>query len=100
AGQSSIPAGPWADGGAAVATTFVKAPGLLSGRCVHDEHGSYFAITVHSDPSDPRTDTIVGDIVVGGRVQADWGLHLIDMSETQGDLISLVRSQAQSPHAH
>lgn len=82
----------------------MKTPGLLSGRCVRDEHGSYFAVTVHGDPADARTDVIVGDVMSGGRVMADWGLHLIDVSLVQGNLIELVRSQgaayAAAHHQH
>jgi len=94
AGNSARPAGPWVSGGAAVDTAFVQAPGLLSARCVADEHGSYLAVRVHGDPTDPRADDIVGDVATPTGVLADWGLHLIDVSIAQGDLINLVRSQA------
>lgn len=104
AGQSSLAAPQWTSNGANVTTSFVKTPGLLSGRCVRDEHGSYFAVTVHGDPADARTDVIVGDVMSGGRVMADWGLHLIDVSLVQGNLIELVRSQgaayAAAHHQH
>ena len=104
AGQSSLAAPQWTSSGANVTTNFVKTPGLLSGRCVRDEHGSYFAVTVHGDPADARTDVIVGDVMSGGRVMADWGLHLIDVSLVQGNLIELVRSQgaayAAAHHQH
>ena len=104
AGQSSLAPPQWTSSGANVTTSFVKTPGLLSGRCVRDEHGSYFAVTVHGDPADARTDVIVGDVMSGGRVMADWGLHLIDVSLVQGNLIELVRSQgaayAAAHHQH
>lgn len=96
AGQSSLPAGPWTSTGAEIRTAFVKVPGLLSGQCVRDEHGSYLAVTVHGDPGDPRADDIVGDVVVGDRVLSDWGLHLIDVSLVQGDLVRFVALQAQA----
>lgn len=48
---------------------------------------------MNADPADPRTDAIVGDVIAGGAVRKDWGLHLIDVSIAQGDLIDLVRSQ-------
>lgn len=94
AGQSSRPPGPWVNGGPEIRTGFVKVPGLLSARCQRDEHGSYLAVTVHADAGDPRTDDIVGDVMSGDRVLADWGLHLLDVSLTQGHLIELVRTQA------
>ena len=34
-----------------------------------------------------RTSTIAGDVVAGGRILPDWGLHLIDMSASMGNLI-------------
>lgn len=94
AGQSARSPGPWVNGGPEIATRFVKVPGLLSARCVRDDHGSYLSVTVHADANDPRTDTIVGDVVAGDRVLADWGLHLVDVNLAQGNLIELVRSQA------
>jgi hypothetical protein len=94
AGLSSRAAGPWIRDGTAVSTPFVKVPGLLSGRCVSDANGDYLAVSVNAVPADPRTDEIVGDVLVGGRVLADWGLHLIDVSVAQGDLVALVRSQS------
>ncbi|WP_291842001.1 DUF3089 domain-containing protein [Maricaulis sp.] len=91
---SSVVAGPWVEGGAEITTDFVRVPGLITGQCLNNEHGSYFAISVHGDPSDPRTDDIVGDVVANGVILADWGLHLLDIGIAQGDLIDLVASQA------
>lgn len=79
-----------------ITTPFVRLPGLLSGKCVHNEHGSYLEVTVQADPKDPRTDDIPGDVVVGGKVQADWGLHLIDVNLVMGDLINLVARQGRA----
>jgi hypothetical protein len=57
---------------------------------------SYLAVTVRSDPNDPRTDDIVGDIVRDGQIQADWGLHLIDVSLTAGNLLEVAKQQTAS----
>lgn len=91
---SSEAAGPWVAGGDAVTTDFVRVPGLLTGQCLNNEHGSYYAISIHGDPADPRTDNIVGDVIANGVVLDDWGLHLLDVGIAQGDLIDLVSSQA------
>lgn len=91
---SSAEPDPWVAGGPEIVTRFVRVPGLLSGQCVADERGDYLAITVHSDPADPRTDDIVGDIIANGSALAGWGLHLIDIGLAQGDLIALVETQA------
>ncbi|WP_439135823.1 DUF3089 domain-containing protein [Pseudomaricurvus sp.] len=95
AGQASLPAEPWAKG-VDVKTDFVKVPGLLSASCVNDEHGSYLAVQVNGNPDDPRVDDMVGDVVVGGQRLKGWGLHLVDISIAQGDLIKLVQTQAEA----
>jgi hypothetical protein len=79
-----------------IQTPFVSLPGLLTGQCVSNKHGAYLEITVHGDPGDPRTDDIPGDVLVGGRIQADWGLHLIDVNLAMGNLIDIVGRQAKS----
>lgn len=96
AGLGARPPVPWVEGGPPIDTPFVKVPGLLTGRCVADETGSYLAVTVNADPADPRTDEIVGDVAIGNTILGDWGLHLIDVSIAQGDLIGLVRSQTEA----
>lgn len=86
----------WVTPPKAIDTPFVSPPGLLSAACVSDAHGSYLAVTVNADPKDPRTDDIIGDVVVGGKVQADWGLHLIDMNLTMGNLLDVVDAQSKA----
>src|SRR5215510_4562413 len=71
---------PWSKGAPAIDTPFVSVPGMLTAECVSNENGSYLAVTVHSDPADPRTDEITGDVVRDGKVLPDWGLHLIDVN--------------------
>jgi len=34
--------------------------------------------------------------LVNGQVQADWGLHLIDVNLTMGNLIDIVRQQSKA----
>ena len=57
---------------------------------------SYLAITIHGDPNGPRIDDIAGDVVIGGKVQADWGLHLIDANLAMGNLLDIVRAETKS----
>lgn len=94
-GSSAEPR-PWVTPAQPVSTPFVSVPGLLTAECVSNEKGSYLAITVHGDPADPRADDIVGDIVVNGQVQADWGLHLIDVHLAIGNLIEIVGQQSNA----
>ncbi len=96
AANSSAEPSPWVTPPQNIATPFVSVPGLLSAECVANEHGSYLEITVRSNPDDARTDDIVGDVIAGGQVQADWGLHLIDANLTMGDLLAVVDQQSKA----
>jgi hypothetical protein len=49
---------------------------------------------MNGGPGDRRIPDVGGDVVIFGRVLPDWGLHLIDVSLTQGDLAKLVHAQA------
>jgi hypothetical protein len=82
--------------GKTVETPFVSVPGLLTAQCAHNENGTYLAVTVHGDPKDPRVDDISGDVLVGGQVQANWGLHLVDMHMFMGNFQDIVRSETRA----
>jgi Protein of unknown function (DUF3089) len=86
---------PWVKDAAAIDTPFVSVPGMLTAECVSDDKGSYLAVTVHGNPADPRTDEITGDVVREGKVLPEWGLHLIDVNLSIGNLIDLVRDQTK-----
>src|SRR6185437_3113060 len=47
-------------------------------------------------PTDTRVGDIRGDVVVGGQVQANWGLHLIDMNLFMGNFQDIVRREARA----
>jgi hypothetical protein len=79
--------------GKTVTTPFVSVPGLLTAQCDKNDAGTYLAITVHGDPSAARTPDIHGDVVVGGTLRPDWGLHLIDANLFMGNLIGIVRDE-------
>lgn len=88
--------GPYADPArnraAAKTHAFYSVPGQLHGQCVVDpaSTASYLEVTVDSDPADPRADDYPGEFL-GGK---GWGLHLVDVSMVQGDLVGLAASQA------
>jgi len=94
--SSSAEARAWVTPAQPITTPFVSVPGLLTAECVSNEHGSYLSVTVHGDPADPRTDDIVGDVIVNGQVQADWGLHLIDANLAMGNLVDIVMQQSKA----
>jgi hypothetical protein len=86
---------PWADG-KAVDTPWVSVPGLLSGKCVTKDDTTYLEVTVNGNPSDPRVDDITGDIGTAANPLAQWGLHLIDVNLTMGNLLDVVAQQAKA----
>lgn len=94
AGTGSATMGPWTSDNLPVTTAFVKVPDLISAECVSKDGFDYLAVTVNANPADPRTDTIVGDVMVGGVMLKDWGLHLIDMPVEMGNLVDLADRQA------
>lgn len=72
---------------------FLHTEGLVSGACVHRGQIGYFAVSVNADPSDARTDRIPGDVSLGGIPAPGWGIHLVDVNLTLGNLIRVVEAQ-------
>ena len=75
-------------------TPFVEVPGLLTAECISDAHGVYLAITVHPTPGGARANDIVGDLIIAGQVQKNWGLHLIDADLNMGNLVEIVGEES------
>ncbi len=75
-----------------VTTPFVKLPGLMTAACVFDANGDYIAITFHPS-SGARVNDIGGDVVVGGTILKDWGLHLVDANLHMGRLVDIVGAE-------
>jgi len=94
---SNAPAKPWVTPEQPIETPWVSVPGLLTAKCASNDNASgYLEVTVHGDPADPRVDDIVGDIGVGTNVLANWGLHLIDVNLSMGNLLDIVGQQTKS----
>jgi hypothetical protein len=85
---------PWVKG-KSIETPFVATPGLITAECVHAGPFHYLAITIDPDPG-PRASDIPGDVVIGGVVQKDWGLHLIDANLFMGNLVDIVGEEAKA----
>ena len=85
----------WAGQGTKIATPFVRLPGLIHGQCVTSNGDAYLSIRLEPGKG-PRTKTIPGDILIGKTVLKSWGLHLIDVNLTEGDLIALAGRQSQA----
>ncbi len=83
---------PWV-AGKTVSTPFVSTPGLLAATCVSTPEFNYLSIHINADPKSPRTSQLIGDVVIGGQVQKNWGLHLIDANLAMGNLVDIVRQE-------
>ena len=82
--------------GKSVTTPFVSVPGMLSAKCVSTPTFNYLAVHVNADPAGPRAKDISGDVVYGGKLQPDWGLHLIDANLTIGNLVDIVAREGKA----
>jgi hypothetical protein len=87
---------PWVVPERPIDTPWVSVPGLLTAQCKSNENATYLEVTVHGEPGGPRVDDIVGDLVLAGQVQTDWGLHLVDFNIAIGNLIEMVGQQAKA----
>lgn len=94
-GTAMRPATVWAKD-VEVRTPYVALPGLVSAECVSAGEFDYLAVSVHPDPADPRADKIPGDLLVLGQPLKAWGLHLVDVNLTMGDLVGVVGEQSKA----
>ena len=84
----------WANPPPKITTPFVRTPGLLTTECRTAGTFNYLAVHVNGDPADARTDTLAGEIIRPAGPDWSWGLHLIDMDHSMGDLVRIVGKQA------
>jgi hypothetical protein len=94
---SNVTPKPWVAPEQPIDTPWVSVPKLLTAKCTANENASgYLEVTVHGDPADPRVDDITGDIGAPPNVLANWGLHLIDVNLTMGNLLDIVGQQTKA----
>jgi len=86
----------WANPTPNVTTPFVKTPGLVSTACVRKGDFSYLEMHVNADPKDKRTDELGGEVIRATGPDLAWGLHLIDVDHSMGDLVRIVGKQAKA----
>jgi hypothetical protein len=86
----------WAEG-KTIDTPYVSVPGLLTAKCVTTNDTTFLEVTVNGNPSDPRVDEIVGDVVPPpSPIAGQWGLHLIDVNIAMGNLVDIVGQQSKA----
>ena len=84
----------WTSPPTPITTPFVEVPGMLSAECAKDAAGrTYLSIVTNPNPGGKRTTEYAGDVVILGKVQRNWGLHLIDMNLTMGNLMDDIRTE-------
>ena len=93
---SAAPKTVWVKGKANPTAPFISVPGLLSAQCVEKNGFSYLDVHTNAIASDPRTDTIEGDVVTEGKVNESWGLHLIDAQLAMGNLVDIVGAESKA----
>jgi hypothetical protein len=76
--------------GADVPTPFAEIPGLVSGECKTIGDITVLSVTVHPDPG-PRVDDLRG-----AALTPQWGLHVLDTSIAQVNLVEIAKAQAQA----
>lgn len=86
---------PWTTPTQPVETPFVRVPGMIFAECVRKNGFSYLQISVVSDSEDARADDIVGDYWIDDEIIPAFGLHLIDMNLTIGNLVEIAGEQAR-----
>jgi hypothetical protein len=74
---------------AAVSTAWVAFPELYTGHCESNEYANWLQIDTVGTPGDERP-------VVTQTLGPLWGLHLADVSIALGNLVDLVRQQAEA----
>lgn len=77
-----------------ISTPFVKVPGLIQTECRSNAEFSWLAMHVNANPADPRTDELAGEIIRPTGADFTWGLHLLDVDHSMGDLVRIVGKQA------
>lgn len=86
----------WTNPPQPIATPFVKTPGLVSTRCIRSGEFDYLALHLNPTPGGKRTNTIAGEIVRPFGVDYSWGLHILDMDHSLGNLVETVGAQGRA----
>lgn len=80
----------------AIYEPFAKTPGLVTTECVDKHNRTYLEVTINADPKDARADDVYGDVMTPTGPSQAWGLHNLDVPLHMGDIVNLVRHQAQA----
>ncbi|HZZ68842.1 MAG TPA: DUF3089 domain-containing protein [Phenylobacterium sp.] len=87
---------PWTASGDKIEAPFVTLPGYYAAECRSDGHWNYLAVIPQPQPGDQRTGALVGDWIQDGKRYDTMGLHLIDLNLVMGNLIEVLKRQADA----
>jgi hypothetical protein len=71
---------------------YLELTGQLEAECVTDAGGSVLRVSVQPGPNA----ILLRSVLAGAVVLPAWGLHILDMSLTQGSLLDMVDAQTRS----
>jgi hypothetical protein len=74
---------------------FASPQAIASAECVQRDNASYLSVSIDPAYTAAGID-VAGDLYYGDRLLQEWGLHLVDVELAQGNLIGIVRQQAQA----
>ncbi len=87
----------WTDPPHPIETPFVKVPGLLSASCIENGQVVYLAVSRNAAQDGRRASDIKGDLInSSGTLLPYWGLHLIDVNLTMGNLLAIVGDETHA----
>jgi hypothetical protein len=72
-----------------ITTPWVSQPGLYTGQCKDEEGASWLQVSGPVHPGDPRP-------IVKQTIGPAWGLHLVDVNISLGNLVSLVGDEGRA----
>jgi hypothetical protein len=76
-----------------ITTPWVTLPGMLASECKSQGDKTWLEVTVHASPTGARVNDITGDIMTAGKVNPQWGLHLVDVNLAIGNLVEIIGKQ-------
>jgi len=79
-----------------ITTPFVKTPGLVTTRCIESGDFDYLSFQMNPDQRGKRTNRLAGEIVRPFGIDYSWGLHILDVDHSMGNLIAIVAAQSRA----
>ena len=68
----------------------------MSASCVENGQVVYLAVSRNAAPASRRASDIKGDVMRDGKVVQFWGLHVIDVNLTMGNLLTIVGDETRA----